>query len=72
MRTDQLLMSAPHAVQTCPHSLRHLQVDLTSNLTRKIQLRTPIISTPMDTVTEADMAIHMAMVRGTTLLADTA
>lgn len=39
-------------------------VDLATSLTRNIKLRTPCVSSPMDTVTEENMAVTMAAVGG--------
>jgi IMP dehydrogenase len=39
-------------------------VDLTSKLTKNVELRIPIVSSPMDTVTEVDMAEEMMWMGG--------
>ena len=47
------------------HSVTHPRdVDISSRFTRGIQLRIPLVSAAMDTVTESDMAIAMARAGG--------
>jgi hypothetical protein len=58
------LSSGPAVRQQHAAGALHVQVDLSTKVTKNIVLRTPIVSSPMDTVTEAEMAITMATVSG--------
>ena len=51
-------------LQPCESSVLPSQADTRSFLTREIPLRIPILSSAMDTVTDADMAIAMAHLGG--------
>ncbi|GIW98856.1 MAG: hypothetical protein KatS3mg111_2189 [Pirellulaceae bacterium] len=45
-------------------SIMPAEVDVSTQLTRNIRLRIPMLSSPMDTVTESELAIALAKVGG--------
>jgi IMP dehydrogenase len=46
------------------HRLPSSEIEISSRFSRNVHLKVPIVSSPMDTVTESDMAIAMAMLGG--------
>ena len=64
MRIDEALTFDDVLIKPAASSVLPTEADTTTKLTREVELKIPLISAAMDTVTEAKLAIAMAQAGG--------